>query len=202
MGSNVLVFAETSNAIHGDRRSRSPSARCMTRGDWASYGAPRDAGSPSTRCAEGVRLVYHHHMGTIVEIRAGYRRLHERRPARPRICCSTPATPPGAAPIRPRLARRYRARISHVHCKDVRKAVMEKAQRERLELPRCRCSPASTRCRATAWWISSRCSGNCRGYSGWVVIEAEQDPKKANPLTYAKMGYANLTRFLKEAGLR
>ena len=40
------------------------------------------------------------------------------------------------------------------------------------------------------------------GYSGWVVIEAEQDPKKAHPLTYAKMGYANLTRFLKEAGLR
>jgi sugar phosphate isomerase/epimerase len=40
------------------------------------------------------------------------------------------------------------------------------------------------------------------GYSGWIVIEAEQDPAKAHPLTYAKMGYANLTRFLKEAGLR
>ena len=35
-----------------------------------------------------------------------------------------------------------------------------------------------------------------------MVIEAEQDPKKANPLQYAKMGYANLTRFLKEAGLK
>ena len=40
------------------------------------------------------------------------------------------------------------------------------------------------------------------GYGGWVVIEAEQDPEKAHPLTYAKMGYANLTRFLAEAGLR
>ena len=28
------------------------------------------------------------------------------------------------------------------------------------------------------------------GYSGWVVVEAEQDPEKANPLEYAKMGYA------------
>ena len=40
------------------------------------------------------------------------------------------------------------------------------------------------------------------GYSGWAVVEAEQDPKKAHPLTYAKMGYANISRFRKEAGLR
>jgi sugar phosphate isomerase/epimerase len=40
------------------------------------------------------------------------------------------------------------------------------------------------------------------GYSGWVVVEAEQDPAKAHPLTYAKLGYRNLERFLAEAGLR
>ena len=34
------------------------------------------------------------------------------------------------------------------------------------------------------------------GYSGWVVVEAEQDPKKAQPANYAKMGYDNLKRFL------
>ena len=32
------------------------------------------------------------------------------------------------------------------------------------------------------------------GYAGWLVVEAEQDPAKAHPLTYAKMGYANLAR--------
>jgi sugar phosphate isomerase/epimerase len=41
-----------------------------------------------------------------------------------------------------------------------------------------------------------------QGYDGWVVVEAEQDPEKANPLAYATMGYRNLTRFLAEAGLR
>ena len=40
------------------------------------------------------------------------------------------------------------------------------------------------------------------GYSGWVVVEAEQDPKKATPATYAAMGHENLASFLKEAGLR
>ena len=40
-----------------------------------------------------------------------------------------------------------------------------------------------------------------KGYSGWVVIEAEQDPALAHPLTYARMGYAHITKCLKEAGL-
>ena len=38
------------------------------------------------------------------------------------------------------------------------------------------------------------------GYSGWLVVEAEQDPKKAHPLTYATMGFSNLSRLAQEAG--
>ena len=38
------------------------------------------------------------------------------------------------------------------------------------------------------------------GYSGWVVVEAEQDPAKAHPLTYAIMGYRNLSRMAADAG--
>ena len=30
------------------------------------------------------------------------------------------------------------------------------------------------------------------GYSGWLICEAEQDPAKAHPLTYAKKGYATI----------
>jgi len=40
-----------------------------------------------------------------------------------------------------------------------------------------------------------------RGYCGWLVVEAEQDPEKANPLTYATMGYRNLERMAIDAGL-
>jgi inosose dehydratase len=40
-----------------------------------------------------------------------------------------------------------------------------------------------------------------KGYSGWVVVEAEQDPKKANPLKYAKIGFAHLKKVLAETGL-
>ncbi len=39
-------------------------------------------------------------------------------------------------------------------------------------------------------------------YAGWIVIEAEQDPEKAIPIVYAKLGYDNLVRFIAEAGLK
>ena len=37
-------------------------------------------------------------------------------------------------------------------------------------------------------------------YNGWLVVEAEQDPKKANPLEYAIKGYAYLSKTAKDSG--
>ena len=39
------------------------------------------------------------------------------------------------------------------------------------------------------------------GYDGWIVIEAEQDPKVRNPLLYQTLGLATLKRLSREAGL-
>ena len=38
-------------------------------------------------------------------------------------------------------------------------------------------------------------------YKGWLVVEAEQDPKKANPLEYAIKGYKYITDTLKKSNL-
>jgi len=38
------------------------------------------------------------------------------------------------------------------------------------------------------------------GYTGWAVVEAEQDPVKAPPLEYARIGHADLTRAFTAAG--
>ncbi|SAJ29525.1 Rhizopine catabolism protein mocC [Enterobacter cloacae] len=38
-------------------------------------------------------------------------------------------------------------------------------------------------------------------YRGWLVVEAEQDPAIAHPLTYARLGYNNLHRLARNAGL-
>jgi inosose dehydratase len=43
---------------------------------------------------------------------------------------------------------------------------------------------------------------NEANYRGWLVVEAEQDPAKAHPLTYARMGFDYLSRTAAAAGLR
>jgi sugar phosphate isomerase/epimerase len=149
--------------------------------------------------AEGVRLVYHHHMGTAVQSEADIHRLMDATGPSVHLLLDTGhATFAGADPAA--LARRYRGRISHLHAKDVRPAVMARAKAERLSFldaviagvytvpgDGCVDYPAVLR--------------ELTGYEGWAVVEAEQDPGKAHPLTYAKLGCANLRRFLRDASL-
>ncbi|HEX4768711.1 MAG TPA: myo-inosose-2 dehydratase [Lichenihabitans sp.] len=204
MGTDVFIVAETSNAIHG-RRDLPLSKRPRLAGsDWAEYGA-KITELAEHLAAEGFRLCYHHHMGTIVESEADIHNFmaHTRPPAN-LLLDTGHATWGGANPAA--LAERYRDRIGHVHTKDVRQSVMEQARRE-------------------DWSFLDAILGKGKdlgvytvpgdgmvdypsvfralsGYSGWVVIEAEQDPDKANPLHYAKLGVANLKRYLADAGLR
>ena len=37
-------------------------------------------------------------------------------------------------------------------------------------------------------------------YRGWLVVEAEQDPKKANPFEYGKIGYEHLKKIAINSG--
>jgi inosose dehydratase len=39
------------------------------------------------------------------------------------------------------------------------------------------------------------------GYDGWLVVEAEQDPAKAHPLTYARLGHTTLQELVAATGL-
>src|ERR687890_640787 len=69
MDCKVLVFAETSNAIHGDRAKPVSQRPVMKDGDWDEFGR-RVTQVAERTLQEGVRLVYHHHMGTIVQSEA------------------------------------------------------------------------------------------------------------------------------------
>jgi myo-inosose-2 dehydratase len=199
MGSNVLVFAETSNAIHGDRSKALSERPVMKDADWQVFGR-RITQVAERTLSEGVRLVYHHHMGTIVQSEADIDAfMGATGPAVHLLLDTGHATWGGANPAA--LARRYRNRISHVHTKDVRQEVMERSNAERWSfLDSVLAGVYTVPGDGMVDFVSVL--RELPGYSGWIVIEAEQDPAKAHPLTYAKMGYANLTRFLKEAGLR
>jgi myo-inosose-2 dehydratase len=199
MGSDVLVFAETSNAVHGDRSKPVSSRPVLKPGDWPEFGR-RVTQVAERTLAEGVRLVYHHHMGTIVESQADIDAFMKATGEAAHLLLDTGhATWGGADPAA--LARRYRGRIGHVHAKDVRREVMERSKAEDWSfLDAVIAGVYTVPGDGMVDFVSV--FRELDGYSGWVVVEAEQDPAKAHPLTYAKLGYRNLERFLAEAGLR
>lgn len=199
MGSTVLVFAETSNAIHGDVRRPLSARPVLESNRWAQFGRRLTEVAEAT-LSEGVRLVYHHHMGTVVQSEADIDALMTHTgPAVHLLLDTGHATWGGTDPAA--LAARYRARIGHVHAKDVRRAVMERARAEDWSFLHSVVEGVYT-VPGDGMIDYPAVFRALPDYEGWVVIEAEQDPAKANPLTYAKMGRANLGRFLTEAGLR
>ena len=197
-GAGILIAAETSNAIHGNRAAPLSKRPRLAKADWAGFGAKMT--EFASRVADvGLTLCYHHHMGTIVQSEADIDAfMASAGPAVNLLLDTGHATWGGSDPAA--LARRYKPRISHVHTKDMRADVRARSE-------------------AADWsFLDSVLEGvytvpgdgmidfasvfrELKGYSGWVVVEAEQDPKKANPLKYAKIGFAHLKKVLAETGL-
>ncbi len=198
MGCGVLILAETSNAIHGDRSAPLSRRPVLADAEWPEF-ATRLTELAKAAAAEGLTIAYHHHMGTVVQSEAEIDRLMDMTGPDLMLLLDTGhASVAGADPMA--LACRHRSRIAHVHCKDVREIVMRRARRDDRS------------------FLDSVVDGiftvpgdgmvdfpavlrEIPDYAGWLVVEAEQDPAKAHPFTYARLGYDNLAEFAKSAGL-
>jgi myo-inosose-2 dehydratase len=203
MGTSVFIVAETSNAIHSNRAMPLSQRPHLTASEWKPYAA-RMTDLARMLADEGLVLCYHHHMGTIIESRDDIGRFMDACGEPVNLLLDTGhATWGGSDPAE--LAKAYRSRITHVHCKDIRPAIIAQAK-------------------AGDWSFLDSILGKSdelgtytvpgdgavdyvsvfrelAGYSGWVIVEAEQDPSKAHPLTYAKKGVAHLKWALNQAGL-
>ncbi len=199
VGSEVMVFAETTGAIHADRGTALSQRPVLAVEDWPTFG-DRLTEVGDALLAEGVRLVYHHHMGTVVQSEADIDLLLDSTGASVQLLLDTGhAVWAGADPAA--LAARHQERIGHVHVKDVRDAVRADADAQD--------SSFLDAVIAGVYTVPGdgsidfvRVFRALAGYSGWVVVEAEQDPARADPRHYAAMGYRNLSRCLSRAGLR
>ena len=199
MGCSVMVFAEGSGATHGDRTKPAGNRRLIHDSEWAEYGKRLDI-LAEHMMRRGVQLAFHHHMGTAVQTGPEIDRLmHSTSNAVGLLLDTGHATYAGVDSLS--LARRHAKRIVHVHCKDVRDSALvgaHKADRSFLDavidgvftVP----GDGSIDFPPILEVLRSH------GYSGWLVVEAEQDPVKAHPLTYATMGYRNLSRMADDAG--
>ena len=200
LGASHVVYADTSRGrARRDLASRSRSGPRLADGEWAGYG--RKITALAERMADfGVGMAFHHHMGTIVETDAEIDRLMAttgagRRPALRHgpLRCSPAATRRRCSSATSAASSMSTARTSRRPCSSGR-------GRDGHELhgrgAGRHLHRAGRRLRSTSRPSSPMLAE--AGYAGWLVVEAEQDPSKAHPLTYARMGYRNL----KAAGAR
>ena len=99
------------------------------------------------------------------------------------------------------MLRKYASRVCHVHCKDVRPNVIKLARNRNWSFLESVINGAFTVPGDGAVDFPALIDVlHGHGYRGWLVVEAEQDPAVAHPLTYARLGFANLSRMAADAG--
>jgi inosose dehydratase len=145
----------------------------------------------------GMRLCYHHHMGTGVMTRADVDRLMDSTdPELVHLLLDTGHLVfAGDDPLA--AARAHADRIKHVHLKDVRPEVLNRVLRENLSFQDAiEAGVFTVPGDGAIDFVPILQALADAGYRGWLVVEAEQHPAKANPLEYALKARAYLREVL------
>lgn len=199
LGSRHIVYADTSRRSEGDLFAPISQRPRLGNEEWAAYGGRLTA--LAERMDDfGVGMAFHHHMGTFVETDAEVDRLMAvTGPAVGLLFDSGHSLFGGGDPVA--LLKRNVKRVVHVHCKDCRGD----------ELARARATDESFMQAVLDGVFTMPGDGIVdfptilkilydASYNGWLIAEAEQDPARAPPLTYAGMGFSNLVRMTLQAG--
>lgn len=201
-GCKVMIVCETSNAIHGDAARPVNDRPRLSEVLMAEFCTKLEAFA-AYLAGQGVTLVYHHHMGTIIESPAEIDALMAGTgPNTHLLFDAGHCAFGGGDPLA--VLSRHVGRVRHFHAKNIRPDIVARVRAERLSFLQ--------GVLAGAFTVPGDQEGGIdfgpllkvlagAGYDGWIVIEAEQDPKVRNPLLYQTLGLATLKRLSKEAGL-
>ncbi len=200
MGSTVFIAAETSNAIHSDRGRPLADTPRLAAADWARFGE-RLAAVAAYVEREGLRFAYHFHLGTVVETQEDVDAFIAATPANVGFVVDTGHAALGGVDAAG-LIRRHPERVVHIHAKDVRRPVFDRiiaGRRSFLDgvLAGMFTAPGDG---GLDFAPVLRALADIR-YDGWIVIEAEQDPKLADPRVYSRLGLKTLRETAAAAGL-
>ena len=181
----VINIAECSGSVHSDINKSLALKPILSDPDWELLiGSLNKAGEICNNY--GIRLAYHHHMGTCVETAEEIKRLLECTDANyVNLCVDTGHLYyAGIDPVV--FIESNLDRIEHVHFKDVRKEEFKRYD-----------SSSDSFLNTILSGIFTVPGDGCidfssivkilqqNHYNGWIIVEAEQDPDKADPLHYA-----------------
>lgn len=199
-GARVMVYGEVSAAIQGRPQPLYQRPRFIGAAQWRAYADKLTALARHT-LAHGVRLSYHHHMGAYVETADDVDQLMALTGDEVGLLFdSGHITFAGGDPLA--VLQRHVGRVSHVHCKDVRPAVVKLARNRNWSFLDAVLNGAfsvpgdgAIDFRALLGVLHGH------GYQGWLVVEAEQDPAVAPSFEYAQKGYRHLAALVRELDL-
>jgi inosose dehydratase len=200
LGSPVFIAAECSNAIHGDRTRPLSETPRLPEAEWPRFGERLNALAAYVE-GQGLKFAYHFHLGTVVERPEDLDRFVAHTAPNVGFVVDTGHAALGGIDAAA-LIRRHPGRVAHVHAKDVRRPVFARVQAD----------GKSFLDGVMAGMFTAPGDGDLDftsvmqalaeiGYAGWIVIEAEQDPKLADPRVYSRLGLKTLKVAATAAGL-
>ena len=187
LGAKVMVFCEVSRCVHGERKiplSRRPK---LAEKEWKQFGERLDAVAAELD-KQGLKMAYHHHMGTVIQSEDEVDRMMGSTKSVGLLLDSGHLTFAGGDPMR--ALKRHAKRIVHVHCKDIRKDRLAAARKQDMSfLDAVLGDVFAVPGDGSIDFDPLLAELAKHDYEGWLVVEADQDPAKAHPLTHARIGH-------------
>ena len=201
MGTEVIVYCEMDSCVHGDIGLPLSKRPILDNEQWEEWTDKLSQLAKYT-LSHGMKLAYHHHMGTVVQVEEEVDKLMAMTTHDLGLVFDTGhLIYAGADPLE--VYKKHSSRVMHIHCKDVRGEILNRS----LE--------------TDSSFLNSVLNGiytvpgdgdfnfpelfkmvSDNNFNGWVVVEAEQDPAKAHPLTYVTMGYKNIKSYCEKFGIQ
>jgi inosose dehydratase len=201
MGCSVFIVAETSNAIHCDQGSSLSATPRLVGSAWDEFGRKlTDVGDYLAQA--GLRMAYHHHLGTVVESQQDLDRFLDSTGRSVGLTVDTGHAALGGIDALT-LIQDHPLRVAHVHCKDIRSRVFQQVKSEGRSFLSGVISGMFTVPGDGDLQFAGVMQALAKiGYAGWIIVEAEQDPAVATPKAYAALGLKTLRREAAAANLR
>lgn len=198
----VCIVCECSNTVHGSPDIAVNQRPKLSAPQMQAFGAKMEAFAQYL-ADQGITLAYHHHMGTVVESPEEIDAfMAATGPATHLLFDSGHCTFGGGNPEE--VLSRHIDRVAHFHAKNIRADICARVRDEDMSFIQGVMAGAFT------------VPGDPEGaidfapllrilaqahYQGWLVIEAEQDPIKRNPLHYQSLGLKSLKETALAVGL-